>query len=69
MDHGTMSCFMFGLMKATQPQHKIRARCVHCVVRNAPPLQFVVSSRSITMQNVLTPQLWDVRHSTSNMHC
>ena len=50
---------MFGPIKATQPQRKMRERmrwmCVRCVVRNTPP--FVVSARSIIVTNVLMPTL------------
>ena len=31
--------------------------CVHCVVRSSPPLQFVVSARSIIVMHVLMPTL------------
>ena len=56
MDHGSMSRLMFGLTTATRPPCKMRQRmrqkCVCCVVRSAPPSQFVMSVR-----NVLTPTL------------
>ena len=61
MGHGTMSHLMFGLIKATQPPCKMRERmrqmCVCYAVRSAPPSQFVVSARSITVKNVLMPTL------------
>ena len=60
LGHGTMSCLMFGLIKATQPPRKMRERmrlCVHCVVKSAPPSQFVVSARSIIVTNVMMPTL------------
>ena len=61
MDHGTMSHLMFGPIKATQPPHKMREtmghRCVLCAVTSAPPSQFVVSVRSIIVENVLIPTL------------
>ena len=49
MDHGTMSCIMFGLIKATRPPCKMKERmrqmCVSCVVRSVPPSQLVVSAK------------------------
>ena len=61
MDHGSMSRLMFGLTKATRPPPKMRQRMrqngVCCVVRNAPPSQFVMSVRSTNVLNVLTPTL------------
>ena len=60
-DHGSMSRLMFGLTKATRPPRKMRQRmrqkCVCCVARRAPPLQFVMSVRSTIVLNVLTPTL------------
>ena len=61
MGHGTMSRLMFGLIKATQPPHKMRERmrqmrvcvCVCYAVRSAPPSQFVVSARTNIVKNVL----------------
>ena len=56
-----MSRIMFGLIKATQRPRKMKERmrqmCVRCVVRSAPPSQFVVSARSIIVTNVLMPTL------------
>ena len=56
-----MSHLMFGLTKATRPPRKMRQRmrqkCVCCVVRSAPPSQFVMSVRSTIVLNVLTPTL------------
>ena len=57
-----MSRLSFGLIKATQPPHKMRDRmrqmCVCYAVRRAPPpSQFVVSARSIIVTNVLMPTL------------
>ena len=56
-----MSCLMYGLKKATQPpckmRERMRQRCVLCVVKNAPPSQFVESVRSIVVRNVLTSTL------------
>ena len=61
MDHGSMSRIMFGLTKATRPPRKMRQRmrqkCVCCVVRSAPPSQFVMSVKSTIVLNVLTPTL------------
>ena len=65
MDHGSMMFhvfrLMFGLTKATRPPHKMgqrmRQKCVCCVVRSAPPSQFVVSMKSTIVLNVLTPTL------------
>ena len=61
MGHGTMSCPMFALIKATQPPRKMRERmrqmCVTCVVRSAPPSQSVVSARSIIVMNASMPTL------------
>ena len=60
-DHGSMSRLMFGLTKATRPPRKMRKRmrqkCVCCVSRSAPPLQFVMSVKSTIVLNVLTPTL------------
>ena len=60
-DHGSMSCLRFGLTKATRPPRKMRQRmrrkCVFCVAKGAPPLQFVMSVRSTIVMNVLTPTL------------
>ena len=60
-DHGSMSRLMFGLTKTTRPPRKMRRRmrqkCVCCVARRAPPLQFVLSVRSTIVLNVLTPTL------------
>ena len=46
MEHGTMSRFMFGLIKATWQPRKMKQRMrqmrVPCVVRSAPPSQLVV---------------------------
>ena len=60
-DHGGMFSLMFGLTKATRPPRKMRQRmrqkCVCCVARSAPPLQFVMSVRSTIVLNVLTPTL------------
>ena len=75
MDHGTMSHLMFGLIKATQPQHKMKVKmrhmCVLCVVTSAPPSQFVVRFKSIIVENVLIPTLQGiilfVRHRRSSM--
>ena len=36
---------------------RMRQMHVHCVVRSAPPLQLVVSARSIIVMNVLMPTL------------
>ena len=51
MDHGTISCLMFGLIKATRPPRKMKERmrqmCVPCVVRGAPPSQLVVSATTL----------------------
>ena len=68
---------MFELIRATQPLHNMRERmrqrqtCVLCIVKSAPPLQFVVSARSIIVLNVLTPTLVEiillVRHMGSDM--
>ena len=59
MDPGTMSRLMFGLIKATQPQcrmrERMRQRCVLCVVKSAPPSQFV--ARSIIVLNVSMPTI------------
>ena len=52
-----MSRLMFGLTKATWPPRKMRQKCVCCVARSAPPLQFVMSVRSTIVLNVLTPTL------------
>ena len=61
MDHGTVSCLMFGLAKATQPPRKMTERmrqmCVPCVVRSAPPSKLVVNARSIIVVNALMPTL------------
>ena len=61
MDPGSMSRLMFGLTKATRPPRKMRQRmrqqCVCCVLRSAPPSQFVMSVRSTIVLNVLTPKL------------
>ena len=61
MNHGSMSRLMFGLTKATRPPRKMRPRMrqkfVCCVVRSAPPSQFVMSVRSTIVLNVLTPTL------------
>ena len=61
MDHGSMSCLVFGLTKATRLPRKMRQRmrqkCVCCVVRSAPSSQFVMSVRSTIVLNVLTPTL------------
>ena len=35
----------------------MRQKCVCCVVRSAPPSQFVMSVRSTIVLNVLTPTL------------
>ena len=35
----------------------MRQKCVCCVVRNAPLLQFVMSERSTIVLNILTPTL------------
>ena len=60
-DHGSMSCLIFGPTKATRPPRKMRQRmrqkCVCCVARSAPPLQFVMSVRSTIVLNVLTATL------------
>ena len=75
MDHGSMSRLMFGLTKATRPPRKMRQRmrqkCVCCVARSAPPLQFVMSARSNIALNVLTatlvgPMLF-VKYSTNDI--
>ena len=51
MDRASMSCLMFGLIKAPWLPHKMRERMrqmrVPCVVSSAPPSQLVVSARSI----------------------
>ena len=56
-----MSRLMLGLTKATRPPRKMRhimkQKCVCCVARSAPPLQFVMSVRSTIVPNVLTPTL------------
>ena len=61
VDHGSMSCLMFGRTKATRPPRKMRQRmrqkCVCCVVRSAPLSQFVMSVRSTIVLNALTPTL------------
>ena len=50
----------------------MRQRCVLCVVKSAPPSQFVVSARSFIVLNVLTPTfvgiILFVRHMRSDMH-
>ena len=60
-DHGSMSRLRFGLTKATRPPRKMRQRmgrkCVCCVANGAPPSQFVMSVRSTSVMNVLTPTL------------
>ena len=61
IDHGSTSCLMFGLTKATRLPRKMRQRmrqkCVCCVVTSAPPSQFVMSVGSTIVLNVLTPTL------------
>ena len=61
MDHGTMSCLMFKLLKATPPPRKVKERMrqmsVPCVVNSAQPSQVVVSAKSIIVMNVLMPTL------------
>ena len=56
-----MSRLMFGLTKATPLPRKMRQRmrqkCVCCVAKGAPPLQFVMSVRSTIVLNVLAPTL------------
>ena len=52
----------------------MKQKCVPCVVKNAPPSQFVMSARGIIVLNVLMPTLGGiilfVRHniSISDMH-
>jgi hypothetical protein len=71
-----MSRLMFGLITMIQPpckmRERMRQRCVLCVVKSAPPSQFVVSARSFIVLNVLTPTfvgiILFVRHMRSDMH-
>ena len=74
-----MPCLMFGLIfgliKATQPPRKMRERmrqrCVLCVIKSAPPSQFVVSAQSIIAECIdatIVGIILFVRHMRSDMH-
>ena len=67
----TMALWPVGAVQITQLPRKMmermRQRCVHCVVKGAPPPQFVVCATNTMVLNVLTLTLVGITLVIRNM--